>query len=102
MAYRYMHTQANCWVILKQCPFCVMIPEHQIDVCTLSLKFIEETSSGAEAENCHSEFCIVRAGNSVPTGTSSVLQKSKLDDAEESLNAVFCFQCVKHECTFYS
>ena len=32
-----MHTQANCWVILKQCPFCVMIPEHQIDVWTLSV-----------------------------------------------------------------
>ena len=57
----------------------------------LSLTFIEETSSGAEAENCHSESCIVRTGNSVPRGTSSVLQKPKLNDAEDSLDAFSYF-----------
>lgn len=48
---------------LKLCPFCVMISGHQLDARVLTVfNFIKETSSGAEVENCHSEFCVRRTG----------------------------------------
>lgn len=53
--------QANC-LAFKLCPLCAMICGHWTDVRALSYNFIEETSSGAEVENCHSEFYTTRAG----------------------------------------
>lgn len=48
---------------LKLCPFCVMISGHRLDARALTgLNFIKETSSGAEVENCHSEFSVLRTG----------------------------------------
>lgn len=39
----------------KLCPFCLLISGHGLDARALTvLNFTEETSSGAEGENCHS------------------------------------------------
>lgn len=80
------------WLSLR-CPFCALIPRHRTDARALIVwDFIEETSSGAEAENCQSGFCIRRAEVSVPRGTSSVLRKFELINAEERLDAISYFQ----------
>lgn len=58
-----MYVTAECMMLLRAVPFLYLMPGHRLHGArVLNAKhFLQETSSGTDDKNCHSEFCMLMA-----------------------------------------